>query len=45
MEIKQFQYSSDNLSYVIFGRQEAVVIDGGAVDEICFRHTMTNQED
>ena len=34
MNIKQFRYASDNLGYLIFGRQSAVAIDGGAVSDI-----------
>lgn len=34
LNVKQFRYAADNLSYVIFGREEAMVIDGGAVGEI-----------
>jgi len=34
MEIKQFRYSSDNLGYLIYGKESAVVIDGGAVEDI-----------
>jgi hydroxyacylglutathione hydrolase len=34
MKVKQFQYSSDNLGYLVYGRSIAVAIDGGAVDEI-----------
>jgi hydroxyacylglutathione hydrolase len=34
LQIKQFRYSSDNFGYVIFGKQFALAIDGGAVSEI-----------
>jgi hydroxyacylglutathione hydrolase len=34
MKIKQFRYSADNLSYLIYGKNEAIAIDGGAVTEI-----------
>jgi len=34
MNVKQFRYSMDNLGYVIYGKQSAVAIDGGAVDAI-----------
>ena len=34
MNIKQFRYSSDNLSYLIYGKELAVAIDGGAVEAI-----------
>jgi hydroxyacylglutathione hydrolase len=34
MEIKQFRYAADNLGYLIYGSQEAMAIDGGAVREI-----------
>ncbi|MDJ0781676.1 MAG: MBL fold metallo-hydrolase [Desulfosarcinaceae bacterium] len=35
MEIRQFRYSMDNLSYLVSHEGQAVVIDGGAVDAIC----------
>jgi hydroxyacylglutathione hydrolase len=34
MKVKQFRYGSDNLSYLIYTENEAVAIDGGAVEEI-----------
>jgi hydroxyacylglutathione hydrolase len=34
LTIRQFRYSSDNLAYIIHGQREAMVIDGGATDEI-----------
>jgi hydroxyacylglutathione hydrolase len=34
MYIKQFKYNSDNLSYLIHGTSDAIVIDGGAVNDI-----------
>lgn len=34
MEISQFRYSADNFSYVLYGKKDALVIDGGAVDAI-----------
>jgi len=34
MKIKQFNYSSDNLGYLIYGEKTAIAIDGGAVDEM-----------
>jgi hydroxyacylglutathione hydrolase len=34
MNIKQFRYHNDNLAYLIHGTSYAIVIDGGAVDEI-----------
>ncbi|MDP2646920.1 MAG: MBL fold metallo-hydrolase [Desulfobacterales bacterium] len=34
MQVKQFRYATDNFSYLIFGDRSALVIDGGAVDEI-----------
>ena len=34
MKVKQFLYSHDNLSYVISHHKHAVIIDGGAVDDI-----------
>jgi hydroxyacylglutathione hydrolase len=36
MNVRQLRYGADNFSYVIFGRKEAMVIDGGAVEEIGF---------
>ncbi len=35
MGIRQFRYSSDNLSYLVYGRDFALAIDGGAVHAIC----------
>ena len=34
MKIKQFRYSSDNLSYLVYGKSSALAIDGGAVEAI-----------
>lgn len=34
LTVRQFRYSRDNFSYLIYGGHEAVVIDGGAVDAI-----------
>lgn len=34
MQVKQFRYASDNLGYLVYGKKAALVIDGGAVDEI-----------
>lgn len=34
MKIQQFRYAADNLSYLIYGKNEAVAIDGGAIEEI-----------
>jgi hydroxyacylglutathione hydrolase len=38
LKIKQFRYSSDNLSYIIYGKdnekEECAAIDGGATDKI-----------
>ncbi len=34
MLIKQFRYSLDNLGYLIYSGNEAVAVDGGAVDQI-----------
>ncbi|MBU0991633.1 MAG: MBL fold metallo-hydrolase [Proteobacteria bacterium] len=34
MNVKQFRYSSDNLAYVIYGKESAAAVDGGAVDDI-----------
>ena len=34
MGIRQFRYSSDNLSYIVYGENSALAIDGGAVQPI-----------
>lgn len=34
MKIKQFRYGADNLGYVLYGKKSALVIDGGAPDDI-----------
>ena len=34
MGIRQFRYSSDNLSYLVYGGRSAIAIDGGAVQSI-----------
>lgn len=34
MDVKQFRYSSDNLGYLIYSDQNAVAVDGGAVEDI-----------
>ncbi len=34
MNIQQFRYGADNLSYLIYGENESIAIDGGAVEEI-----------
>lgn len=34
MQIRQFRYAADNLSYVIYGNQSAIAIDGGAYRDI-----------
>lgn len=34
MKIKQFQYNTDNLGYLVYGDTSAMAIDGGAVEEI-----------
>lgn len=34
MKVKQFRYSTDNLGYLIYGRKEALAVDGGAVEKI-----------
>ncbi len=34
MNIKQFRYSTDNFTYLIYGGKEALVIDGGAVNAV-----------
>ena len=34
MQIRQFRYSTDNLGYLVYGRQSAAIVDGGAVEEM-----------
>jgi len=34
MMVKQFRYSSDNLGYLVYGKETALAIDGGAVEAI-----------
>lgn len=34
LKIKQFPYATDNFGYVVYGRDKAMAIDGGAVSEI-----------
>jgi len=34
LHVVQFRYSSDNLAYLIYGEEEAIAVDGGAVEEI-----------
>lgn len=34
LHVKQFRYNLDNFSYLLFGKREAIVIDGGAHNEI-----------
>jgi hydroxyacylglutathione hydrolase len=34
MQVKQFRYGADNLGYLIYGKKEAMAIDGGAVDDV-----------
>ena len=34
MKIRQFRYSIDNLAYVLFSKDQALAIDGGAVEKI-----------
>lgn len=34
LHVAQFRYSSDNLAYLIYGEEEAIAVDGGAVEEI-----------
>jgi hydroxyacylglutathione hydrolase len=34
LHVVQFRYSADNLAYVIHGRESAMAVDGGAVDDI-----------
>ena len=33
MKIKQFRYSADNFSYLVYEKTSALIIDGGAVEE------------
>ncbi len=33
MKIKQFRYSADNFSYLVYSKTSALIIDGGAVEE------------
>ena len=35
MQIRQFRYSADNFSYVLYGDRSAMAVDGGAVNEVC----------
>ena len=34
LHVAQFRYSADNLAYLIYGREFAMAVDGGAVDDI-----------
>jgi hydroxyacylglutathione hydrolase len=34
LKVKQFRYNLDNLSYLIYGENQALAIDGGAIKEI-----------
>ena len=34
MKIKQFRYASDNLGYLVYGKQSAIAIDGGNPDDM-----------
>jgi len=34
LNVKQYRYSYDNLGYLVYGSREALVIDGGAYEEI-----------
>lgn len=34
MQVQQFRYSRDNFSYLLYGEQRAIVVDGGAVERI-----------
>lgn len=34
MNIRQFRYAADNFGYLVYGRQQAVAIDGGAAREM-----------
>jgi hydroxyacylglutathione hydrolase len=34
LNIEQFRYNSDNLAYLVFGKKQALAIDGGAWNEI-----------
>ena len=34
MQVKQFRYAADNFGYLVYDQKAAIVIDGGAVEEI-----------
>src|SRR5512137_461990 len=34
LNVKQFRYGSDNLGYLVYGRKDVLVIDGGAHKEM-----------
>ncbi|MBN1547743.1 MAG: MBL fold metallo-hydrolase [Syntrophaceae bacterium] len=34
LAVAQFRYSADNLAYLIYGRQSAIAVDGGAIVDI-----------
>jgi len=34
MKVEQFRYSADNFGYLIYGEESAVIVDGGAVDDL-----------
>jgi hydroxyacylglutathione hydrolase len=34
LQIKQFRYAADNLGYLVYGRRQAMALDGGAVPDI-----------
>lgn len=34
LKVEQFRYAADNFSYLVHGARDALVIDGGAVDDI-----------
>ncbi|HQG83788.1 MAG TPA: hydroxyacylglutathione hydrolase, partial [Syntrophales bacterium] len=34
LHVEQFRYGRDNLGYLVFGRSEAMAVDGGAWHEI-----------
>lgn len=35
MKVRQFRYGADNLGYILYTKESALAIDGGAVEEMC----------
>jgi len=35
MKVRQFRYGADNLGYILYARESALAVDGGAVGEMC----------